>query len=122
MRGEKERHRMTQLRAVAIAAFFLGIGLAGEPLSPQHALLAAAILALVAVALEASATALIVFLSAVAAVLVTCYVQHGEIYPGSGIVAIGLGGLAASSMGRPWAPALIAVLGTAVGTALFFLL
>jgi len=113
---------MTQLRAVAIAAFFLGIGLAGEPFAPQHALLAAAIVALVAVALESRATGAIVFLASLAGVLLTCYLQHGEIYPGTGIVGLALGGLAASSLGRPWAPAVVAILGTAVGASLFFLL
>lgn len=113
---------MTQLRSVAIAAFFLGIGMAGEPFAPLHALLAAAILMLVAVALEQRATPLIVFLFALAGVLLTCNLQHGEIYPGTGVVGLGLGGLAAASLGRPTAPAAVAVLGTLVGTGLFFLL
>lgn len=113
---------MTQLRAVAIAAFFLGIGMAGEPFAPLHALLAAALLLLVAVALEQRATPLIAFLFALAGVLLTCNLQHGEIYPGTGIVGLGLGGLAAASLGRKSAPAVVAVLGTVVGTSLFFLL
>jgi hypothetical protein len=113
---------MTQLRAVAIAAFFLGIGMAGEPFAPRQALLAMALLLLLAVALEARASALLIFLFALAGVLLTCYLQHGEIYPGTGIVALGLGGLAASSFGRRTAPAAVAVLGTVVGTGLFFLL
>ncbi len=113
---------MTQLLAVAIAAFFLGLGMAGEPLAPLHALLAIAILLLIATALDRRQTPLIVFLFGFAGVLLTCYLQHSEIYPGTGIVGIGLGGLAASSLGRPSAPALVAVLGTAVGTTLYFLL
>lgn len=113
---------MTQLVAVAIAAFFLGIGMAGEPFMPLQALLAIAILLLVATALDRRQTPLIVFLFGLSGVLLTCYVQHGEIYPGTGIVGIGLGGLAAASLGRRTAPALVAVLGTLVGTSLFFLL
>jgi hypothetical protein len=113
---------MTQLRAVAIAAFFLGIGMAGGPFVPRQALLALALLLLLAIALEARTSALVVFLSGFAGVLLTCYLQHGEIYPGTGIVGLGLGGLAASSFGRRTAPAAVAVLGTVVGTGLFFLL
>lgn len=113
---------MTQLLAVAIAAFFLGIGMAGEPLAPLHALLAIAILLLIASALDRRHSPLIVFLFGLTGVLLTCYLQHGEIYPGTGIVGIGLGGLAASSLGRRTAPAAVVVLGTLVGASLFFLL
>lgn len=113
---------MTQLRAVAIAAFFLGIGMAGEPFAPRQALLALALLFLLAIALEGRASAFVAFVFGFAGVLLTCYLQHGEIYPGTGIVGLGLGGLAASSMGRRTAPAAVAVLGTVVGTGLFFLL
>ena len=96
---------MTQLLAVAIAAFFLGLGMAGEPLAPLHALLAIVILLLIATALDRRQTPLIVFLFGLAGVLLTCYLQHGEIYPGTGIVGIGPGGLAASSLGHRNAPA-----------------
>jgi hypothetical protein len=113
---------MTQLIAVAIAAFFLGLGMAGEPLAPLHALLAIAILLLIAVALQRSASHLIVFLFGLTGVLLTCFLQHSEIYPGTGIVGLGLGGLGTASMGRPSAPTLIAVLGTIVGASLYFLL
>jgi hypothetical protein len=113
---------MTQLVAVAIAAFFLGIGMAGEPFAPLHALLAIAILLLVATALDRRQVPFIVFLFGLSGVLLTCYLQHGEIYPGTGIVGIGLGGLAAASLGRRTAPAFVAVLGTVVGTGLFLLL
>lgn len=113
---------MSQLVAVAIAAFFLGIGMSGEPFVPLHALLAIAILLLVATALDRRQTPLIVFLFGLSGVLLTCYLQHGEIYPGTGIVGIGLGGLAAASLGRRAAPALVALLGTVVGTSLFLLL
>jgi hypothetical protein len=74
---------VTQLRAVAVAAFFLGIGMAGEPFAPLHALLAAALLLLFAVALEPRSSPLIIFLFALAGVLLTCDLQHGEIYPGT---------------------------------------
>ncbi|HXO16613.1 MAG TPA: hypothetical protein VN909_00425 [Candidatus Dormibacteraeota bacterium] len=113
---------MTQLIAVAIAAFFLGIGMAGEPLAPLHALLAIAILLLIAVALGRRPSPLIVFLFGFAGVLLTCYLQHAEVYPGTGVVGLGLGGLAASSLGRRTAPVLVAALGTVVGSGLFFLL
>ncbi|MBV9027203.1 MAG: hypothetical protein JO311_01185 [Candidatus Eremiobacteraeota bacterium] len=113
---------MTQQRGVAIAAFFLGLGMAGQPFQPLHALLAAAILVFVAVAVEARSSPLLLFLFALAGVLLTCYLQHAEVYPGTGVVGVGLGGLAAASFGRRTAPALIAALGTIVGVALFFLL
>lgn len=113
---------MTQLRAVAVAAFFLGMGMAGQPFELRQALLALALLLLFAVAVEPRSSPLLIFLFAFAGVLLTCYLQHGEIYPGTGIVALGLGGLAASSFGRRTAPAAVAILGTVVGTGIFFLL
>ncbi len=113
---------MTQQRGVAIAALFLGLGMAGQPLEPLRAVLAAAILVFVALALDPRGSPLLLFIFAFAGVLLTCDLQHGEIYPGTGIVGAGLGGLAASTFGRRTAPALIAVLGTLVGVALFFLL
>lgn len=113
---------MKQLLAVAIAAFFLGVGMAGEPFAPLRALLALTILLLFATALERRTTPLIVFLFGLAGVLLTCYLQHDEIYPGTGIIGIGLGVLAAASLGRRTAPALVATLGTVVGAGLFFLL
>jgi hypothetical protein len=113
---------MTQLVAVAIAAFFLGVGMAGEPLAPLRALLAITILLLMAIAFERVQTPLVLFLFGLSGVLLTCYIQHDEIYPGTGIVGIGLGGLAAASLGRRTAPALVAVLGSVVGAGLYFLL
>ena len=115
-------YRVTQFLAVAIAAFFLGVGMAGEPFAPLRALLALTILLLVATALERRSSPLLVFLFGLAGVLLTCYLQHDEIYPGTGIVGIGLGGLAAASLGRRTAPAVVATVGTIVGTGLFFLL
>jgi hypothetical protein len=96
--------------------------MAGEPFAPLHALLALTILLLIALAFDRRSSPSIVFLFGVAGVLLTCYLQHNEIYPGTGIVGIGLGGLAASSLGRRTAPVFVAVLGTLVGTGLFFLL
>jgi hypothetical protein len=113
---------VTQLRAVAVAAFFLGIGMAGQPFMLRQALLAIALLLLLAVALEQRTSPLIIFLFAFAGVFLTCYLQHGEIYPGTGIVGLGLGALAAASLGRRTAPAAVAVLGTVVGAGIFFLL
>ena len=113
---------MTQMRAVAIAALFLGVGMAGQPLEPLHLLLAGALLLLFAVAFERGPTMLLVFLFGFAGVLLACYVQHAEVYPGTGVVGLGLGGLAAASSGRPYAPYAIAGLGAIIGTTLFFLL
>lgn len=113
---------MTQLVAVAIAAFFLGVGMAGEPFTPLHALLAIAILLLIATALDRRHSPLVLFLFGLTGVLLSCYLQHGEIYPGTGVVGVGLGGLAAASFGRPMAPALVAALGTLVGASLYLLL
>ncbi len=96
--------------------------MAGQPFAPLRALLALALLLLFAVALEPRSSPLITFLFALAGVLLTCDLQHGEIYPGTGIVGLGLGGLAAASFGRRTAPAAMAVLGTLVGTGIFFLL
>lgn len=122
MVGARKPLAMTQLVAVAIAAFFLGIGMAGEPLVPLRALLAGAILLLVAAALGARHSPLIVFLFGLCGVLLTCYLQHWEIYPRPLVVGIGLGALATASLGRKHAPTLIAVLGTVVGTSTYFLL
>jgi hypothetical protein len=113
---------MPQLIAVAVAAFFLGLGMAGEPLAPLHALLAIAILLLIATALQRNISPLVVFLFGLTGVLLTCYLQHNEIYPGTGIVGLGLGGLATASLGRPHAPTLIAVLGAIIGASLYYLL
>jgi hypothetical protein len=96
--------------------------MAGEPFVPLQALLAICILLLVGAAVDRIATPLLVFLFGLTGVLLTCYLQHGEVYPGTGIVGIGLGGLAAASLGRRTAPAVVATLGTVVGATLFFLL
>lgn len=96
--------------------------MAGEPLEPLHVLLAAALLLLFAVALDRRPTTLLVFAFGFAGVLLSCFVQHSEVYPGTGIVGLGLGGLGAASFGRPHAPGVILVLGAVIGTALFFLL
>lgn len=113
---------MTQLRGVSIAAFFLGIGMAGEPFVPMHALLAALILAFIAIGFEKRSSPLLTFLVGFLGVMLTCYLQHNEVYPGTGVVGFGLGALAATSLGRRTAPAAVAVIGTVVGTGLFFLL
>lgn len=112
---------VTQLVAVVVAAFFLGIGLAGEPLEPLRATVCAAILAAAAVLLGSRASPLVTFLVGFLGVLLTCFLQHGAAYPGSGVIALGLGALAASSFGRKLAPALIATLGALIGAGLFFL-
>lgn len=112
---------MNQLGAVAVAAFFLGIGLAGEPLEPMRALIAAIALAVAVIVLARRPSALATFVLAFLGVLGTCLLQHGAAYPGTGILALGLGGLAASSFGRKMAPALIAAIGAALGSGLFFI-
>jgi hypothetical protein len=112
---------LTGLAAVATAAFFLGIGLAGEPLSPLRALVAGALLVLVAVLFGGRASPLLTFLTGFLGVIVTCVLQHGVAYPGTGVIALGLGVLGASSFGRRLAPALIASLGAVIGSGLFFI-
>ena len=89
--------------------------MAGEPFAPLHALLALAILLLIATAFGRRASALILFLFAFAGVLLPATCSTARSTPGTGIVGLGLGGLAASSLGRRTAPALVAVLGTLVG-------
>ncbi len=114
---------MTQLRAVAIAAFFLGMGMAGEPLMPLRALLAVGLMLLVVTLLHERSSPLVIFLVATVGVLLTCYLQRSDIYDPerTAVVAVGLGGLAASSFGRRTAPVATAVLGTLIGIGLFFL-
>jgi hypothetical protein len=130
---------MTQMRAAAIAAFFLGIGLAGEPLQPIHALVAGLLLAILTLLLERNPTPLKGFIVAFLGVLITAALQHanvnpltapvdytGEVYyglyPGAGVVALGLGLLVAASFGRRTAPEVISGAGAVVGVCLFFLL
>jgi hypothetical protein len=113
---------MTQLRAVGIAAFFLGIGMAGEPFAPVRALIAAVILAVFVLALERGSTPVVVFAVGFLGVLLACFIQHNEIYPGTGVVAFGLGVLSVASLGRTYAPLVVSSLGAVVGTSLFLLL
>jgi hypothetical protein len=130
---------MTQIRAAAIAAFFLGIGLAGEPFQPIHALVAALIVAILCLVLERNGTPLRGFIVAFLGVMITTALQHADVnpltapvdytgqvyyglYPGSAVVALGLGLLVAASYGRRTAPEVISGLGAVVGTSLFFLL
>jgi hypothetical protein len=130
---------MTQIRAAAIAAFFLGVGLAGEPFQPLHALVAALIVAILCLVLERNGTPLRGFLVAFFGTMITTALQHANVnpltapvdysgqvyyglYPGSAVVALGLGLLVAASYGRRTAPEVISGLGAVVGTSLFFLL
>jgi hypothetical protein len=113
---------VTQLLAVAVAAFFLGIGLAGEPLAPLRAIIAGVALVVTAILLGRQASPLVTFLVGFLGVLLTCYLQHQDYYLlGSGVIALGLGGLAASSYGRRMAPVLIVALGALIGAGLFFI-
>jgi hypothetical protein len=126
-----------QVRAVGIAAVFLGAGLAGEPLQPTHVLVAALVVALLTLALERPGTPLQIFAVAFFGVLISAALAHAYIgpairpatfahqfylnlYPGCGIVGIGLGLLGAASHGRRDAPKVIAAIGAVVGVVLFF--
>lgn len=134
-----------QIRATALAALFLGIGLAGEPFDWFGALIAALVMVVFSVALERRAKALQAFVIGFFGVLLVSMIQHATLgqlighplrstapavgralyfglYPGSAVVAIGLGLLSASSIGRKRAPQVIAIIGAVVGVALFFLL
>ena len=112
---------MTQLRAIAIAAFFLGIGFAGEPFVPMRALIAAVILLVASLIFQRLTTPLVSFIIAFAGLILTCYLQHSEFYPGEFVVALGFGLLAAASLGWRSAPATVSIVGVAIGTTLFFL-
>jgi len=141
----KETPSADQARATGIAAFFLGIGLAGEPFDWMGALFAALLMAVFTVALERRARTLQIFIIAFFGVIITSMVQHATLgqlighpmraaapavarqlyfglYPGSIVVALGLGLLATASLGHKRAPLAIAIIGSLVGVALFFLL
>lgn len=112
---------MRQLIAVAIASVFLGIGLAGEPLLPLRALLAGVLVVGTAALLGRRSSPLLTFFIGFFGVLLTHFLQDEDPYLlGTGIVALALGVLAASSYGRRAAPALLIVLGAVVGASLFF--
>ena len=131
--------RLTQVRATGIAAFFLGVGLAGQPFQIGHVLIAAAIIVLLTLALSRPESPLQIFVLAFFGVLIATSLSHAyvgpstrpasfaeqlylNVYPGSGVVGVGLGLLGAASLGRKDAPKVIAVIGAIVGVALFFLL
>ncbi len=110
-----------QLIAVAVASVFLGVGLAGEPLLPLRALLAGVLVVGTATLLGRRASPLLVFCIGFFGVLLTHILQDQDPYLlGTGIVALALGALAASSYGRRHAPELLIVLGAVVGAGLFF--
>jgi hypothetical protein len=130
---------MTQIRAVGIAAFFLGIGLAGAPLQPLQAFVAAIVVAVLALALARPGKPIQIFAVAFFGVLISTSLAHAfvgpstrptafaqqlylNVYPGTGVVGIGLGLLGAASSGRKYAPPVIAGIGAIVGLGLFFLL
>lgn len=130
---------MTHVRAVGIAAFCLGIGLAGEPLQPGHALIAALVVAILTLALQRPGTPLQIFVVSFFGVLLATALAHAfvgpsipptafahqlylNVYPGSGVIGVGLGLLGAASYGRENAPTVIVIIGATVGAVLFFLL
>ena len=131
--------KLTQVRGVGIAAFFLGIGLAGAPLQIGHVVIAAAVVLLLTLALQRPGSPLQIFVVAFFGVLIAVSLSHAyigpstrpasfaeqlylNVYPGSGVVGLALGLLGAASLGRKDAPKVIAAIGIAVGIALFFLL
>lgn len=131
--------KLTQVRAVGIAAFFLGVGLAGEPFQIGHVLVAAGIVVLLTLALSRPGSPVQIFAVAFFGVLIATALSHAyvgpstrpasfaqqlylNVYPGSGVVGVGLGLLGAASLGRKDAPKVIAAIGAVVGVALFFLL
>jgi hypothetical protein len=132
-------HSKQQVVAVGIAAFFLGVGLAGQPFQIGHVLVAAAILAILTFALQRPGTPVQIFAVAFFGVLIVTALSHAyigpstrpasfaeqlylNVYPGSGVVGLGLGLLGAASLGRKDAPKVIAAIGAIVGVVLFFLL
>jgi hypothetical protein len=133
-----------QIRATGIAAYFLGIGSAGAPFDPIGALFAAVAILVLVMILERRATTLKTFIVGFFGTLLCSIFQHAtlgellgrqvrtaapavatQLYFGVfmlvTIVALGLGLLAASSMGRRRAPVAIATIGTLLGVVLFFL-
>ncbi|MBV8374851.1 MAG: hypothetical protein JO302_05015, partial [Candidatus Eremiobacteraeota bacterium] len=99
---------MRHVRAVGIAAVFLGIGLAGEPLQPFHVLVAAIVVTVLVLALERPGTPLQIFVVAFFGVIVSAALAHAYIgpsmrvatfarqlyfnlYPGCGVIGVGLG-------------------------------
>jgi len=106
---------------VSFAAYLLGMGLAGAPLLVAHALLALLIVIAGAAVVSFRPSTLGMFLLGFFGVIVTAYAQHTDGYLlGTGVVALGLGGLAAASYGRRLAPVLIAIVGAAIGCGLYF--
>lgn len=112
---------MTQLLAAAFAAVFLGLGLAGEPLQPLRAMIAAVVVVGTALLLGRRSTPLVTFLIGFMGVIVTHFLQDQDPYLlGTTVVALALGALAAASYGRRLAPPLIVALGAVIGAGLFF--
>ena len=111
---------MTRAIATFVAAFFLGIGLAGEPLAPLRALLAAAILAAATPLFARQRLNWITFATSFGAVIVACALQHGAIYPLAAVVALVFALLCASRFGRTIAPGAIATVGAVAGALFFF--
>ncbi|HEY1428168.1 MAG TPA: hypothetical protein VGF18_01240 [Candidatus Tumulicola sp.] len=118
----REYSAHAHVAAVAVAAYLLGLGLAGRPFFALHAVVALVIVLVGAAIVSIRPSTLGMFLLGFFGVVVTAYAQHADGYLlGTGIVALGLGGLAAASYGRRTAPALIALAGAIVGAGLFFL-
>jgi hypothetical protein len=120
--AERPRTYSAHVAAVALAAYVLGMGLAGAPFLPMHALIALIIILVGAAIVSLRPSTLGMFLLGFFGVILAAYLQHADGYLlGTGIVALGLGALAASTYGRQRAPVLIAVIGTVVGVGLYFL-
>ena len=118
----REQSALTQIAAVTVAAYLLGMGLAGRPLFALHALIALAIVLVGAAIVSIRPSTLGIFLLGFLGAIVTAYAQHADGYLlGTAVVALGLGGLSAASYGRAMAPLLIVIVGAIVGAGLFFL-
>jgi hypothetical protein len=118
----RESSAGAHVASIAVAAYILGMGLAGRPVFAVHALIALAIVLVGAIVVSVRPSTLGMFLLGFFGVIVTAYAQHTDGYLlGTGIVALGLGALAASSYGRRTAPILIALVGAVIGCGLFFL-
>jgi hypothetical protein len=118
----REYSAQAHVAAVAVAAYLLGLGLAGRPFLSMHALIALVIVLVGAVIASLRPSTLGMFLLGFFGVIVTAYAQHADGYLlGTGIVALGLGALATASYGRRQAPVVIALVGALVGAGLYFL-
>ncbi len=110
-----------QLPYIAIAATFMGIGVAGEPLMPQRAILAAMAVVAITYAFRPVPTPLVAFLYGVFATYAVAYVQHTEADVQSAVAALAVGGFSAATVEKPRIWQTLALAGALIGTATFFI-